>query len=231
MTTAEWQAIRLSLQVAVVSVLICLPFAIACAWVLARKDFVGKLALETLVNLPLVLPPVVTGYLLLAVFGRHGLLGGFLESTFRIRIVFDWKGAAIASSIVAFPLMVRAIRVSFQAIDRRLEHAAKTLGAKPFDAFLTISLPLAKRGIVAACLLGFARSLGEFGATIMIAGNIPGRTQTMPLYIFNLLETPGGMSEASRFVWFSIAIAATAIAIGEWIDRRERRSENGRKQS
>ena len=229
MTTAEWQAIRMSLQVAVVSVIVCLPIAIACAWLLARKQFYGKLAFETLINLPLVLPPVVTGYLLLSMFGRRSFLGGFLESMFGIRIVFDWKGAALASAIVAFPLMVRAIRVSFEAIDQRLEHAAKTLGAGPLDSFLTISLPLAKRGILAGSLLGFARSLGEFGATIMIAGNIPGRTQTIPLYMYNLLETPGGMAKASRLVWFSVAIAATALAFGEWIDRRERRTLKGQR--
>ncbi|MFN9718979.1 MAG: molybdate ABC transporter permease subunit [Planctomycetota bacterium] len=221
MTTDEWQAIRISVQVAVFSVLLCLPGAIGCAWLFARHRFYGKLVLETLANLPLVLPPVVTGYVLLAVFGRRGIVGGWLESAFGIQIVFDWKGAAIASAIVAFPLMVRAIRVSFEAIDPRLENAAKTLGARPLDAFLTISLPLARRGIIAGCLLGFARSLGEFGATIMIAGNIPGQTQTIPLFIYNLLEMPNGMQQALRLVWCSIAIAAVTLAGGEWINRQK----------
>ena len=185
-----------------------------------RKRFYGKAALETLVNLPLVLPPVVTGYLLLVTFGRRGLVGQHLEDWFGLRLVFDWKGAALAAAVVSFPLMVRAIRIAFASVDHRLEQAARTLGAGPLDAFFTISLPMARHGVIAGCVLAFARSLGEFGATIMIAGNIPGETQTIPLYIYSQLETPGGIEQSVTIVIVSVFIAAAALAIGEWLDRR-----------
>ena len=220
MTTAEWNAIWLSVQVAALSVVISLPIAIAIAWILARKRFVGKAILETVVNLPLVLPPVVTGYLLLVTFGQSGLIGKALNEWLGIRIVFDWKGAALAAAIVSFPLMVRAIKVAFLSVDQNLENAARTLGAKPVDSFCTISLPLAKHGIVAGCLLTFARSLGEFGATIMIAGNIAGETQTIPLYIFEQLQAPGGSEKAYAVIIFSIVISAIALLISEWLDKR-----------
>lgn len=220
MSAGEWNAIRLSLQVALVGVLASLPLGIALGWLLARKRFWGKAILETLVNLPLVVPPVVTGYLLLVTFGRRGLVGRYLEDWWGVRFVFDWKGAALAAAVVSFPLMVRAIRIAFASVDRRLEQAARTLGAGPLDAFLTVSLPLARHGLIAGCVLAFARSLGEFGATIMIAGNIPGETRTIPLYIFNQLETPGGMEKSVPIVVFSILIAAAALMIGEWLDRR-----------
>jgi molybdate transport system permease protein len=223
MSPGEWTAIRLSLQVASIGVLISLPLGIALGWLLARKRFLGKAALETLVNLPLVLPPVVTGYLLLVLFGRRGVIGRFLEDWFGIRLVFDWKGAALAAAVVSFPLMVRAIRIAFATVDRRLEQAARTLGAGPLDAFFTITLPLARHGVIAGCLLAFARSLGEFGATIMIAGNIPGQTQTIPLYIFDELQTPGGIEQSLNIVIFSIIIAAAALIVGEWLERRSDR--------
>lgn len=218
----EWQAVWLSLLVAGTAVVVSLPFGVACGWVLARREFPGKSVVETLLNLPLVLPPVVTGYLLLVLFGRQGWLGGVLERWLHVRLVFDWKGAALASAIVAFPLMVRAIRLAFSTVDVRLEEAARTLGAGPFDAFCTITLPLARHGLIAGCVLAFARSIGEFGATIMIAGNIPGETRTIPLYIYSVLESPGGLEQARRVVVVSILIAAAALAIGEYLDRRGR---------
>jgi molybdate transport system permease protein len=220
MSSAEWNSIALSLQVATVSVLISLPFGILLGWLLARKRFWGKSLLETLVNLPLVLPPVVTGYLLLVTFGRQGWLGGWIFEWTGIRFVFDWKGAALAAAVVSFPLMVRSIRVAFMSVDERLEKAARTLGAGPLDSFLTVSLPLAKHGVIAGSLLAFARSLGEFGATIMIAGNIAGQTQTIPLYVFDQLQVPGGTQNAYWVIGFSIAIAAAALMISEWLERR-----------
>ncbi|HEV7278740.1 MAG TPA: molybdate ABC transporter permease subunit [Pirellulaceae bacterium] len=220
MAADSWNAIGLSLLVATVAVLASLPFGVALGWLLARREFPGKSLLETVVSLPLVLPPVVTGWLLLVSFGRRGAVGGALEEWLGVRLIFDWKGAALAAAVVSFPLMVRAIRIAFDGVDRGLEQAARTLGAAPLDAFFTISLPCARRGIVAGCVLAFARSLGEFGATIMIAGNIPGRTQTIPLKIYSELESPGGMERSLPLILFSIAIAAAALAIGNWLDRR-----------
>jgi molybdate transport system permease protein len=223
MTSDQWSAIFLSLQVAIVAVVVSLPLGIALGWLLARKRFPGKAVVETLVNLPLVLPPVVTGYLLLVTFGRNGVAGNWLEDWFGFRLVFNWKGAALAAAVVSFPLMVRAIRVAFAGVDRRLESAARVLGAGRLDAFLTVSLPLAMHGIIAGTLLAFARSLGEFGATIMIAGNIPGETRTIPLHIYHELETPGGMQASVSIVVFSILISALALAGGEWLERRSGR--------
>ena len=220
MSSGEWQAIQLSVIVATVATAASLPLGIFVGWLLARKSFFGKAALETLVNLPLVLPPVVTGYLLLITFGKQGWLGRYLDRWFGVRFVFDWKGAALAAAVVAFPLLVRAIRIAFVAVSPRYEQAARTLGAGPVDTFLTISLPLARHGVIAGCLLAFARSLGEFGATIMIAGNIPGRTQTIPLYIYEQLQTPGGIDHSVPIILFSVMIAAAALYVGEWLDRR-----------
>jgi molybdate transport system permease protein len=220
LSTAEWQAVRLSVWVSVVAVAASLPAGVALGWLLARRDFHGKWAVETALNLPLVLPPVVTGYLLLAAFGRNGWAGQWLDQWFGVRLIFDWKGAAVASAVVAFPLLVRAIRLAFTAVDPRLEQAARTLGAGRWDAFLTISAPLARHGIVAGCVLAFARSMGEFGATIMIAGNIPGETRTIPLFVYSALESPGGMAEAQRVVILSIVIAAAALVAGEFLERR-----------
>lgn len=220
MSAGEWNAILLSVRVAAVGVAVSLPIGIALAWLFARKQFWGKTALETLVNLPLVLPPVVTGYLLLITFGRRGIVGRYLDQWFGVQFVFDWKGAALAAAVVSFPLLVRAVRIAFKSVDQRLERAARTLGAGPLDSFFTISLPLARHGVIAGCVLAFARSLGEFGATIMIAGSIPGETETMPLYIFNQLQVPGGIEQSTSIVIFSVAIAAIALMIGEWMERR-----------
>lgn len=218
----EVQAVRLSLQVALTAVAASLPFGVALGWLLARRDFLGKAVLETLLNLPLVLPPVVTGYLLLVTFGRRGWLGRHLDRWLGLQLVFDWKGAALASAVVAFPLMVRAIRLAFAAVDPRLEQASRTLGAGWLATFFNVTLPLARNGVIAGCLLAFARSMGEFGATIMIAGNIPGETRTIPLFIYTLLDTPGGGERARRIVIVSVLIAAAALVVGEYLERRGR---------
>lgn len=221
-TATELDAIWLSLLVATVAVVASLPLGIGLGWLLARRRFRGKSLLETLLHLPLVLPPVVTGYLLLVLFGRHGWLGEPLERWLGIRLVFDWKGAALAAAVAAFPLMVRSIRLAFSGVDPRLVQAARTLGASRWNAFRTVTLPLASHGIVAGAVLAFARSLGEFGATIMIAGNIPGVTQTIPLLVYTQLETPGGLKHARGIVVVSIVLAAGALAVGEYLERRGR---------
>ncbi len=226
LTVAEWQAVRLTLLVASAAVIVSLPLAVAVAWLLAKRNFPGKFLLETIVNLPLVLPPVVTGYLLLVTFGREGLLGKLLDKI-SVRIVFDWKGAALAAAVVAFPLFVRPIRLAFSAIDNRLLQAARTLGAGPFDAFWSIMLPLARPGILSGALLAFARSMGEFGATIMIAGSIPGETRTMSLLIYSQIDAPGGMEQSMRLVAASIIIAAAALLVGEVLERYGRRRLQG----
>jgi molybdate transport system permease protein len=218
----EWQALRLSLLVATVAVAVSLPVGIAVGWVLARGRFVGKTLLDVVVSLPLVMPPVVTGYLLLVLFGREGFVGYWLNRWLGIRIVFTWEGAALASAVVAFPLMVRAIRVAFAGIDPRLFAAARTLGAGPIDAFVSVMLPTARSGIIGGSVLAFARSMGEFGATIMIAGNIPGQTRTVPLYIYNLLESPDGFSAGWRLVAVSVAVSAVAMYIGERLEQRNK---------
>jgi molybdate transport system permease protein len=197
--------------------------AILLGWILAKWRFPGKVLLEVLVNLPLVLPPVVTGYLLMVWMGRSGFVGGFLEANFGIRFVFDWKGAALASAVVSFPLFVRPIRLAFEQIDERLFHAARTLGASRIDAFFSVALPMARPGIYAGCLLALARSMGEFGATIMIAGNIPNQTQTISLMIYSLLESPGGMHNAWRLALASVALSAFALVISDHLDRTQRR--------
>jgi molybdate transport system permease protein len=220
LTHDEWQALRLSFLVGVCAVAGSLPLAIATGHYLARSQSRGKWLLELLVNLPLVLPPVVTGYLLLMLFAPRGALGGALEAWFGVRIVFTWLGAAIAAAVVSFPLMVRAIRLAFQAVDPRLEMAARSLGAGRWDAFWSVTLPLARSGVLAGCLLGFARSLGEFGATIMIAGNIVGETQTIPLAIFSYSNRPGAEAQVWRLVGISIALAAIALLLSEWLERR-----------
>jgi molybdate transport system permease protein len=222
LTEAEWRAVHLSLLVGAVAVAASLPFAVAIGWSLARFDFRGKAFVEAFLNLPLVLPPVVTGYVLLVVLGTQGVIGNLLYSTFGLRLVFDWKGAAVASAVISFPLMVRSLRVAFTSVDPGLEQAARTLGAGPLDTFFTVSLPLSWHGVIAGCILAFARSIGEFGATIMIAGNMPGRTQTIPLYVFSAIESPQGMAAAQRIVVVSIVIAVAALLAGEWFERRTR---------
>lgn len=221
LSSAEWAAVLLSLRVALVAVLLSLPFGVAVGWALARREFRGKWLVETSVNLTLVLPPVVTGYLLLRTLGRQSWIGGWLEQTLGVRIAFTWWAAAIASAALGFPLMVRAIRLAFRGVDRRLEEAARSLGAGPFDAFWHVSLPLARSGIIAGAVLAFARSLGEFGATITFAGNIPGATQTLPLAVFSELNRVGG-DGAFRLAVVSVVLAAAALAASEWLERRGR---------
>ena len=215
----EWTAVELSLRIAVVATVVSLPFGIAVAWLLARKDFWGKALLDGVVHLPLVLPPVVTGYLLLITFGRKGAVGGFLESI-GIVLSFRWAGAALACGVMAFPLLVRAIRLSFEAIDRRLEEAASTLGASGFRAFLTVTLPLALPGVIAGMVLAFAKALGEFGATITFVSNIPGETQTLSAAIYTFTQIPGGDAAAGRLVIVAIVIALAALVASEWFARR-----------
>jgi molybdate transport system permease protein len=222
LTPEDWQAVRLTLLVSTTAVLASLPLAIGLGWLLAKRNFAGKFMIETAVNLPLVLPPVVTGYLLLVTFGRNGPLGALLEKSLGLRFVFDWKGAALAAAVVSFPLLVRPIRLAFASVDDRLIQAARTLGAAPFDAFRSIAIPLAWPGILSGCVLALARSMGEFGATIMVAGNIPGQTRTIPLEIYNVLESPGGTGQARALVIVSIVIAAAAMMLGEILERRGR---------
>jgi molybdate transport system permease protein len=219
LTPAEWSALRLSLIVSLAATLASLPLGIATGWLLARRRFRGKTLLETLLNLPLVLPPVVTGYLLLVLLGRRGWVGRWLDEWFGLSLVFTWQGAAVASAVMAFPLMVRSIRLSFAEVDVRLEQAARTLGAGPLEVFWRVSLPLARRGVIAGTVLAFARSLGEFGATVMLAGNIPGETQTVPLFIYSQLNTPGGMERSLRLVVACVVIAATALVLSEALER------------
>src|SRR5262245_49844366 len=220
LTSEEWSAVRLSLLVAFTATLASLPFGILLGYLLARRQFPGKSLVETVLSLPLVLPPVVTGYLLLVAFGRKGVVGQYLDDWFGLTLVFTWKGAALASAVMAFPLMVRAIRVAFAEVDQRLEQAARTLGAGPMETFARISLPLARRGVIAGAVLAFARSIGEFGATIMLAGNIPDETQTIPVAIYTLLNSPGGLEQGGRLVVVSILIAAAALVLAEFLDRR-----------
>ncbi len=220
MTPEEWTAVRLSLLVATTATLCSLPLGIAFAWLLARGRFPGKSVLDTIVHLPLVLPPVVTGYLLLLSFGRRGPIGAFLADEFGIVFSFRWTGAALACAVMGFPLMVRAIRLSIEAVDRRLEAAAGTLGANPLWVFATITLPLCVPGILAGAILGFAKSMGEFGATITFVSNIPGETQTLPALIYTLTQVPGGDAAALRLTLVSIAISMLALLGSEFLARR-----------
>jgi len=220
LTPLEADALILSLKVAFWSVLCSLPLGIAIAWALARKEFVGKNLVNGLIHLPLVLPPVVVGYVLLIMLGRRGPVGGWLYDTFDITIAFTWKGAAIASAVMAFPLMVRAIRLSIENVDTKLEAAARTLGAGPWRTFATITLPLTAPGILAGVILAFARSLGEFGATITFVSNIPGETRTLPLAVFSQIEVPGGEEGALRLVVISVVLAMAALLGSEVLARR-----------
>lgn len=216
----EWQAILLSLRVGLWSLLVGLPPALLLGWVLARCRFPGKALLDGLVHLPLVMPPVVTGYLLLLLLGRRGPIGGFLELHLGIVFAFRWSGAVVAAVVMALPLMVRPIRLSIEAIDRRLESAASTLGAHPFVVFFTVTVPLALPGIVTGAVLGFARSLGEFGATITFVSNIPGETQTLPLAIYTQAQIPGGEPAALRLTVIAVAISLLALIASEFFARR-----------
>lgn len=220
LSPAEWTAVELSLRIAVVATACALPLGIFIGWVLARTEFWGKTILDGIVFLPLVLPPVVTGYLLLIWFGRKAPIGAFLDQHFGIVFSFRWTGAALACGVMGFPLMVRPIRLALEAIDRRLEDAAATLGANRVWVFLTVTLPLALPGIVAGVVLCFARALGEFGATITFVSNIPGETQTISAAIYTLTQVPGGDAAAAGLVLIAIALAFAALIASEWLARR-----------
>ncbi|MSO70529.1 MAG: molybdate ABC transporter permease subunit [Alphaproteobacteria bacterium] len=219
LTADEWEALRLSLKVAFWAMAASLPPGIAVAFLLARGRFWGKLLLDGLVHLPLVLPPVVTGYLLLLVFGRRAPVGSFLADTFGLVFAFRWTGAVLAAAVMGFPLLVRAIRLSIEAIDTRLEEAAGTLGAPPWAVFATITLPLMLPGIIAGMILAFARSLGEFGATITFVSAIPGETETLPTAIYLLLQNPGGDLGALRLTLIAIAVSVAALIGSELLAR------------
>lgn len=226
LTAGEIDAISLSIRVGIWSVVAGLIPAIALAHVLARFSFRGKAILDALVHLPLVVPPVVTGYLLVITLGRHTLIGGFLQKI-GLKFAFNWKGAVVAALVMSFPLMVRSIRISIEAVDRRLEDAARTLGAGSFRIFVTITLPLSIPGIISGAILGFARSLGEFGATVTFVANIPGETQTLPLALYAYTQTPGSEMMAARLCIVSIAIAVAALAASEIISRNRYGRING----
>jgi molybdate transport system permease protein len=219
-TAAEWGIVALSLRVSVIAVLVTVPFAYGLAWLLAQRHFPGRILLDAVVHLPLVLPPVVTGWLLLLLFGRTGPLGHWLEQTFGVVLVFRWTGAALAAAVMALPLMVRAMRLSIEAVDRRLVGAARTLGATPWRAFRTVTLPLSLPGVAAGTMLGFARSLGEFGATITFASNIPGETQTLPLAIYTKLQVPGADLAVARLAVVSVLLSVAALIASELLVRR-----------
>jgi molybdate transport system permease protein len=223
LSPAEAEALRLSLKVGFWSVAASLPLGIAVAWLLARREFPGKTLLNGIVHLPLVLPPVVVGYALLLLFGRNGPLGQAIEAIFGKTVIFTWQGAALAAAIMAFPLMVRAIRLSLEAVDKKLEAAARTLGAGPLDVFVTVTLPLILPGVLAGAILAFARSLGEFGATITFVSNIPGETRTLPLALYSLTQQPGGEAGALRLAILSVLLAFAALAGSEILARRLKR--------
>lgn len=223
LTALEIEALKLSLQVAFIAVTLGLPFAIFVAWLLARFDFPGKTLLDTVVHLPLVLPPVVVGYFLLVVLGTKGPIGGWLLETFGLRLIFTRWGAAVAAAVVSFPFMVRAIRLALEAVDRGIEFSARTLGASRFDVFLHVTLPLMLPGIISGCIVAFAASLGDFGATITFVGNVQGETQTLSLAIYSLIQTPDGDAAALRLVMISLTLALVALFASEWLARRVRR--------
>ncbi|MGO9994441.1 MAG: molybdate ABC transporter permease subunit [Steroidobacteraceae bacterium] len=223
LTPSESEALRLSLDVATRSVACSLPLAIALAWVLTRHRFVGRTLLDALVHLPLVLPPVVVGYGLLVLFGARGVIGSWLEKAFGIELVFTRNGAALATAVMSFPLMVRAIRISLENVDRGLEEAARTLGAGGLDRFATITLPLMLPGILAGTITAFSAALGEFGAVITFVSNIPGETRTLPLALYTALQQPGGEHAAARLACLSLALGLGGLLLSEWLARRLRR--------
>ena len=223
MSEDTFSIILLSAKVALVATLFATPLAFFMAWLLARVEFRGKSLVQAMITLPLVVPPVVTGYALLVVFGNKGLIGEFLHDWFGFEFAFRWTGAALAAGIMAFPLLVRPIRLSIEAVDRGLEEAAATLGASRVMTFLTVTLPLVLPGVLAGTMLGFAKALGEFGATITFVSNIPGETQTLSLAVYSLLQSPSGDAEALRLIIASIAIAVVAVIVSEWLARRIRR--------
>ena len=227
LTAEEWEILRLSLRVAFWGVLVSLPFAVAVAYALARFDFPGKTLFDAAVHLPLVLPPVVVGYVLLLLLGKRGPIGSLLDDWFGVVVAFRWTGAALAAGIMGFPLMVRAVRLSFETIDRKLEAAASTLGAGRIGVFLTVTLPLALPGVVTGVLLSFARSLGEFGATITFVSNIPGETRTLPLAIYAYTQVPGGDEPALRLSLIAVALSLAALFASEVLVRRAMRRVRG----
>jgi molybdate transport system permease protein len=222
-TPSESEALRLSLDVATRSVACSLPLAIALAWVLTRLRFVGRSLLDALVHLPLVLPPVVVGYVLLLLFGTRGIIGSWLQKAFDIELVFTRNGAALATAVMSFPLMVRAIRISLENVDRGLEEAARTLGARGLDRFATITLPLMLPGILAGAITAFSAALGEFGAIITFVSNIPGETRTLPLALYTVLQQPDGEHAAARLACLSLALGLGGLLLSEWLARRLRR--------
>ena len=224
----EWAAVALSLRVAFWATLLSLPVGVFVAFALARWNFRGRQLLNGLVHLPLILPPVVTGYLLLSTFGRKGFLGQYLDQWFGIVLAFRWTGAALAAAVMAFPLMVRAIRLAIEAVDPKLEEAASTLGASRPWVFVTVTLPLILPGILAGAILAFAKAMGEFGATITFVSNIPGQTQTLPSAIYAFLQVPGGEAQAFRLVVIAIVIAMAALLLSEWLSRAVARRIGGR---
>ena len=219
-TASEWSAIQLSLSVALICAVITLPLAIAVGWFLARKRFFGKSVVEGIIHLPLVLPPITTGYLLLLVFGNRGFIGKFFYEIFGIQIAFSFYAAVIAAIFVSFPLVTRSIRLSIELVDQKLEEAARTLGASNLRVFFTITLPLALPGVISGFILSFARSLGEFGATISFAGNIEGKTQTLPLAIFSEMQIPGQETSTMRLVVVSVILSLLAMIAAEFLNRR-----------
>jgi molybdate transport system permease protein len=220
LTPIELEALRLSLEVGLLSVAASLPFGLAIAWLLARHQFPGKIILDGVVHLPLVLPPVVVGFALLILFGRHGPIGGWLYDHLGLTFAFNWKGAALASAVMGFPLMVRAMRLSLELVDRRLEQAARTLGAGRLRVYRTVTLPLMAPGILTGIVLAFARSISEFGATITFVSNIPGETRTLPLALYALTQVPGGDAAAWRLAVLSVALAMAALVTSELLARR-----------
>ncbi|OCG03458.1 molybdate ABC transporter permease [Gilliamella apis] len=227
LTEFEWQTLLLSLKIAGAAIIFSLPLGILTAWILARCQFIGKSLFDSIVHLPLVLPPVVLGYLLLLTMGRHGIIGEWLNTYFHLSFSFNWQGAALASAVVAFPLMVRSIRLAIESIDSRLEKVARTLGAKPFRVFMTITLPLAFPGILMGTVLGFARCLGEFGATITFVSNIQGETRTIPLAMYTLLQIPDGESGALRLCIVSILLSLIALFLSEMLNRWHKKKLTG----
>lgn len=228
LTPLEWEALALSLRISGVSVAAILLPGIAVAYLLARFDFPGKTLLDGILHLPLVLPPVVVGYLLLVSLGRQGPLGQWLNEHLGVSLPFTWEGAAVAGGVMAFPLLVRAVRLSLESVDRKLEEAARTLGASRWKTFLTVTLPLMLPGILTGGVLAFARSLSEFGATITFASNIPGETRTLPLALYSLVQTPGKEAAAARLCVISVVVALIALVASEWLARRARQRLEGR---
>ena len=220
LTSAEWAVVGLSLKVGGVAMAVTLPIAFALAWMLARVRFPGKVVIDAAIHLPLVVPPVVTGWLLLLAFGPNGPIGGWIQDWFGVTVLFRWTGAAIAAGVMALPLMVRAMRISIEAVDRRLENAARTLGAGPWRVFWTLTLPLSVPGVLAGAVLGFARSIGEFGATITFVSNVPGETQTLPLAIYSALQQPGADALVWRLSAVSVALSLIALIASELLTRR-----------